>query len=114
MLAYRYNTKSPLNGEAAKWVDQNIQRLPLDSVNMHLRIPPPRSAQGTKRAHRASAAPLAAAPPMAQLPAPLRPPLPIPSSRRLMPEFAGARITCPGCWRRSEPSRTGPDPLPTV
>ncbi len=35
MLAYQsYNTKSPLNGEAAKWVDQNIERLPLDPVNM--------------------------------------------------------------------------------
>src|SRR5206468_7220421 len=37
MLAYQsYNTKSPLNGEAAKWVDQNVARLPLDAVNMHL------------------------------------------------------------------------------
>jgi predicted Zn finger-like uncharacterized protein len=35
MLAYQsYNTKSPLNGEAAKWVANNVDRLPLDSVNM--------------------------------------------------------------------------------
>ena len=35
MLAYQsYNTKSPLNGEAARWTDENIDRLPLDSVNM--------------------------------------------------------------------------------
>ncbi|MEA2710532.1 MAG: hypothetical protein QOF78_3133 [Phycisphaerales bacterium] len=40
MLAYQsYNTKSPLNGEAAKWTDQNIQRLPLDRVNMHVEEP---------------------------------------------------------------------------
>src|SRR5271165_3236764 len=35
LLAYQsYNTKSPLNGEAARWVDQNLTRLPLDSVSM--------------------------------------------------------------------------------
>ncbi|TWT87161.1 Ubiquitin-conjugating enzyme [Pseudobythopirellula maris] len=35
MLAYQsYNTKSPLNGEAARWVDQNKHRLPLDPVSM--------------------------------------------------------------------------------
>ena len=28
-----YNTKSPLNGEAARWVDQNMDSLPLDSVS---------------------------------------------------------------------------------
>jgi ubiquitin-protein ligase/uncharacterized Zn-finger protein len=35
ILAYQsYNTKSPLNGEAAKWTDENLPRLPLDSVSM--------------------------------------------------------------------------------
>jgi|SRR5579863_807644 len=35
MLAYQsYNTKSPLNGEAARWVEQNLEQLPLDDVNM--------------------------------------------------------------------------------
>jgi ubiquitin-protein ligase len=35
MIAYQsYNTKSPLNGEAARWVDQNLQDLPLDPVSM--------------------------------------------------------------------------------
>ena len=35
MIAYQsYNTKSPLNGEAARWVDQNMQRLPLDPVSL--------------------------------------------------------------------------------
>ena len=29
-----YNTKSPLNGEAARWVDENKDRLPLDCVSM--------------------------------------------------------------------------------
>jgi ubiquitin-protein ligase len=35
MLAYQsYNTKSPLNGEAARWVEQHLEELPLDKVNM--------------------------------------------------------------------------------
>jgi ubiquitin-protein ligase len=35
MLAYQsYNTKSPLNGEAARWVEQNLEQLPLDKVSM--------------------------------------------------------------------------------
>src|SRR5271166_4481831 len=41
MIAYQsYNTKSPLNGEAARWVDQNLARLPLDRVNMQGSEPP--------------------------------------------------------------------------
>jgi predicted Zn finger-like uncharacterized protein len=35
MIAYQsYNTKSPLNGEAARWVEQNLPRLPLDRVSL--------------------------------------------------------------------------------
>jgi ubiquitin-protein ligase len=35
MIAYQsYNTKSPLNGEAARWVDQHVAELPLDPVSM--------------------------------------------------------------------------------
>ena len=35
MLAYQsYNVKSPLNGEAARWVDGNKDKLPLDRVSM--------------------------------------------------------------------------------
>lgn len=35
MLAYQsYNVKSPLNGEAARWAEQNAERLPLDRVSM--------------------------------------------------------------------------------
>ena len=35
MLAYQsYNVKSPLNGEAARWVEQNKHRIPLDPVSM--------------------------------------------------------------------------------
>ncbi|HID24629.1 MAG TPA: hypothetical protein EYP14_19830 [Planctomycetaceae bacterium] len=35
MLAFQsYNVKSPLNGEAARWVDDHPEQLPLDSVSM--------------------------------------------------------------------------------
>jgi predicted Zn finger-like uncharacterized protein len=35
MLAYQsYNVKSPLNGEAARWVEENVDELPLDKVSM--------------------------------------------------------------------------------
>ncbi|TWU04167.1 Ubiquitin-conjugating enzyme [Symmachiella macrocystis] len=35
IIAYQsYNTKSPLNGEAARWVDENKVQLPLDPVSM--------------------------------------------------------------------------------
>jgi ubiquitin-protein ligase len=31
MLAFQsYNTKSPLNGRAAQWVEENLERLPID------------------------------------------------------------------------------------
>ena len=35
LLAYQvYNVKSPLNGEAARWVEQNRDKLPLDPVSL--------------------------------------------------------------------------------
>src|SRR5207253_443864 len=35
MIAYQsYNTKSPLNGEAARWVDEHVDRLPLDATSL--------------------------------------------------------------------------------
>ena len=37
MIAYQsYNTKSPLNGEAARWVEKNQDKLPLDRTNFML------------------------------------------------------------------------------
>jgi hypothetical protein len=41
MLAYQvYNVKSPLNGEAARWVQQHEDLLPLDEVSMLVEDPP--------------------------------------------------------------------------
>jgi ubiquitin-protein ligase len=103
MLAYQsYNTKSPLNGEAAKWVDQNIQRLPLDSVNMHLEdtapapAPPPGGAMRSAPPPPPLPRPAPVAPPMAR-PAPIPAP-PLPSSAPgIEPAFAARIVTCPGC-----------------
>jgi ubiquitin-protein ligase/phage FluMu protein Com len=37
ILAFQsYNTRSPLNGEAAKWVEENVASLPLDAASMTL------------------------------------------------------------------------------
>jgi ubiquitin-protein ligase/DNA-directed RNA polymerase subunit RPC12/RpoP len=49
MLAYQaYNTKSPLNGEAARWADQHKDRLPLDSVQLLATVPRPSSGPAAK------------------------------------------------------------------
>jgi LSD1 subclass zinc finger protein len=35
MIAYQsYNVKSPLNGEAARWVSEHLDSLPLDGVSL--------------------------------------------------------------------------------
>jgi LSD1 subclass zinc finger protein len=40
MIAYQsYNVKSPLNGEAARWVEQNLDQLPTDRANLLLTVP---------------------------------------------------------------------------
>jgi hypothetical protein len=41
MLAYQsFNVKSPLNGEAARWVEQNMDKVPLDTICMIPDNPP--------------------------------------------------------------------------
>jgi len=37
MICYQnYNIKSPLNGEAAKWAEENIRRFPIDNANLEI------------------------------------------------------------------------------
>jgi predicted Zn finger-like uncharacterized protein len=107
LIAYQsYNTKSPLNGEAARWVTENLDRLPLDSVCMLVEEAGPAHAQnGAVKAlpPKVEAAPVengAVAPP---------PPAPDsePSWRMTCPECSarikfkrehlGKRVRCPGC-----------------
>ena len=80
MIAYQsYNTKSPLNGEAARWVESNLDKLPLDKTNFMLDDVAP---NGNAASH--GEAPLAQAPrgpellvaPVAAPPAMRPPPLP--------------------------------------
>ena len=118
MIAYQsYNTKSPLNGEAARWVDQHIDELPLDPVSMmpdddgsvaatmpapappippvvpH-HVPPPPAVYVPAPA---SASPVAAA--SAPAPAPERH-FACPQCgaiARWRPELAGKQLRCPKC-----------------
>jgi len=72
MIAYQsYNTKSPLNGEAARWVEANLDRLPLDRTNfvMDDRLPP-------SAASDPSIIPLAEGPAASPHPPALPPPVP--------------------------------------
>jgi hypothetical protein len=111
MIAYQsYNTKSPLNGEAARWVDQHVDELPLDPVSMM----PDDAGMPESRPDATGAGPAAAAarvmapsppPPLAppRVAPPPSPPVPPP-----MPAPAAAeterRFACPHCgaiarWR---------------
>lgn len=85
MIAYQsYNTKSPLNGEAARWVDQNLHLLPLDPVSMVVED----AAPGVGMSRVATAQPAALNPlPLQRNPSapPARvgpPPLPLPATAR--------------------------------
>jgi predicted Zn finger-like uncharacterized protein len=72
MLAYQsYNVKSPLNGEAARWVEENKHRLPLDRVSMLLADEAPSGAHTAPPAAPAVLARVAvAAPAVVKPPAP--------------------------------------------
>jgi ubiquitin-protein ligase len=123
MIAFQsYNTKSPLNGEAARWVDQHFDELPLDPVSLmpddagdqgagalvavevvaapsgaSIRVDPP-------PADRHSSTPLSSA-----APPPSVPPSAAPagerqfacpecgSNARWRPEIAGKQLRCPRC-----------------
>jgi ubiquitin-protein ligase len=102
LIAYQsYNTRSPLNGEAARWVADHLEELPLDAVSMVVDqsdVP----------------VPLAPTPPLTTAPEPLPPPpseVPpaAPSAERVLacprcnaklrftPRLAGKKVACPRC-----------------
>ena len=109
MISFQsYNTKSPLNGEAARWVDQNLARLPLDPVSMIVE----ESGPGTRPPIEPSpqvVAPQLAAQPAPQAASPAASPAPPPPATagfacpgcdariRLTPDRAGKRVRCPRC-----------------
>ena len=110
MIAYQsYNTRSPLNGEAARWVDQHIDELPLDPVSM---MPDDEGTADTATNPQR----LVATPPPVHSPAPppmtvtqVARPTPAPederqfacpqcnSMARWRPELAGKQLRCPRC-----------------
>ena len=66
LIAYQsYNTKSPLNGEAARWTSENLDQLPLDAVSMvaeESRRPAPPTSPGADAPGSPPQSPPAAAP----------------------------------------------------
>ena len=85
MIAYQsYNTKSPLNGEAARWVDEHLDELPLDPVSM---MPDDAATSSIDRGEAPRRRPTAGHGPIAQ-PAP--PPAPA-RGRREPGRLAGSR-----------------------
>ena len=109
MIAYQsYNTKSPLNGEAARWVDENLQRLPLDQAVMFVEdreggrtagaAVTPRPAPAVPRAWAAPADSIPVVPPLAGGAVP-RQSAAAPPAR---PAPLGPTITvmCPDCQSR--------------
>ncbi len=95
MIAYQsHNTKSPLNGEAARWVEQNLARLPLDRVNMQLDEPAAKPAAAAARGGgSATATPTSPQTPAAQRAA--APAVPPPA-----PPVGEIAMVCPGCGHR--------------
>lgn len=115
MIAYQsYNTKSPLNGEAAKWTDGNLARLPLDPVSM---VPDEREGSPPLPSRKPRAAvedssPRPSPPKAKDVPAAPRPAVPPAAARGVGIQFscpecatkikvaeahAGKRVRCPRC-----------------
>lgn len=88
ILAYQsYNTRSPLNGEAARWVEQNQNRLPLDPAHLWIDDPSPAPVPVAASALGSAAAP-AAEPELATCPE---------CAARLRVREVGLRLRCPRC-----------------
>lgn len=96
MLAYQsYNIKSPLNGEAARWVSGHMEELPLDPVSMLVE-----EEAGTPVAPPAPAPVLPAPPPAAAALAFAEGKLACPqcgTMLRVPAGLAGKRVRCPRC-----------------
>jgi ubiquitin-protein ligase len=99
MISYQsYNTKSPLNGEAARWVTENVDRLPLDGVSMDVEEETGAAAPAARPAARVAAAP----PPSATNAVAEEPKVVVactkcPAKLRAPIAARGQRIRCPRC-----------------
>ncbi|MEQ8211018.1 MAG: ubiquitin-conjugating enzyme E2 [Lacipirellulaceae bacterium] len=84
MIAYQsYNVKSPLNGEAARWVEDNKDRLPLDPVSL---LPEEGTSEVTAASKQSDAPPTPAAKTF-----PSEPPGDVEATPKLL------SIACPHC-----------------
>ena len=115
MISYQsYNTKSPLNGEAARWVDEHLDQLPLDPVSMmpddaevaqsiaRPQMQPPASAPPRRAPHSAPAQPQSTS-----TPAPATPPTAhedrhfacpqCGATLRVTPQLSGKQVRCLRC-----------------
>jgi ubiquitin-protein ligase len=112
MIAYQsYNTKSPLNGEAARWVDEHLDELPLDPVSMMPDGDEPLQPVARPRVPAPAAEPTRLAPQSrgAEVPAFTSSPRPVVNddrhcacpqcgaTLRLTPQLIGKRIRCLSC-----------------
>jgi ubiquitin-protein ligase len=110
MISYQsYNTKSPLNGEAARWVSEHLDELPLDGVSMDVEepasapAPPPRPAPSPAPAPAPPPAPAAAMPDRAVQGGPVQNGVteiecPHCATRLRVPvELLGKQARCPRC-----------------
>ena len=108
MLAYQsYNVKSPLNGEAARWVDEHQDELPLDRVSMIVEESRPVSREDDDDADGVKPAPVAL-----RQAAPRPAPIPTPAPRAIDESI---EVVTPGRVRREpEPEAVTPRPQRSV
>jgi predicted Zn finger-like uncharacterized protein len=112
MIAYQsYNTKSPLNGEAARWVEQNLSRLPIDSVILFVDTAK-QAATPQPKMPRQMAISAPPPPPTAKIVGDVKQPLPAvlvappsPQPQRAIPvphpkSQAALTVVCPNCKSR--------------
>jgi predicted Zn finger-like uncharacterized protein len=102
MLAYQsYNVKSPLNGEAARWVEEHKDQLPLDPVSL---LP-----EGEENGHAPSAASIPPATRVTPATTPVAPVAPVvkeqpsvpsapsPAAAAATPAKSIGKVQCPEC-----------------
>lgn len=106
MLAYQsYNVKSPLNGEAARWVEQHLEELPLDNVSLLVEETATDDFEGigdetAPKAAVAVEAPRAVRPPAPRNPEPaaaVAPPPAAPPAAPPKPAVETVTVACPNC-----------------
>ena len=113
MIAYQsYNTKSPLNGEAARWVENNLDKVPLDKTSFMLDDAQPHNGEQPHDGEPdPMEIPLAGERPAAPPPVPIRPAVAPPPPMAVRVPVGAAppmAILLPASPRPRPPSGTAP------